>query len=449
MRYYIQAFLMLIIVSNLAMAQDDLTIIAVGKAQQEKLKLAIADPEYVGSFKSEQKVLAIELTELLRNDFSFYRHLFQVVEYDKTQGDAFVSGNFEKWQVNKSYNFVVGTQVIADGSSIRYNVKAYDVSKKAEIYNESVGINARDVRNEGHKVADGIFQAILNKKSIFKTKIYFVSDKPTRNRTRKIIKELYSMDFDGRNVERLTYHQGYVISPAVSPDRTKVIYSLVTNSKIKKRRNVNLYEMDLKTRRSKMISSKPGLNSGATYTADGKNILLTLSMTGNADIYRMNLATKKLQRMTKHYSDDVDPSLNAAGDKLTFLSGRSGRAMIYTMDAQPEKNVKRISYVGRFNASPRFSPDGKEIVFSSWVDNRFDVYKIGSDGNNLVRLTKNFGSNEEPWFSPDGEFIIFTSQRVLSAKKAIQNIYVMNREGEILGQLTREFGNCAAPRWAK
>ncbi|MBL7665051.1 MAG: PD40 domain-containing protein [Bacteriovoracaceae bacterium] len=428
-------------------AQGDLTIVAVGDAEQEKQAFVVADPEYIGSLKGEQKALAIEITELIRNDFSFYRHVFQVFDYDKSFGDPYQSANYAKWK-GKNYSYVVGTQVTANGSNITYSIKAFNVLKGEELYSQSVLISARDVRSEGHKLANGIYHAILGKESIFTTKIYFVSDLPTVDRDKQMIKELYMMDFDGRNVERLTFHQGYVISPAVSPDQSRVVYSYVPNTKIKAKRNVNLFEMDLTTRRSKLISEKPGLNSGATFSSDGKRILLTLSMGENSDIYEMDLSNGALRRITTHYSDDVDPSLNQAGDLMSFLSGRSGRAMIYTMDpTATEKNVKRISFVGRFNATPRFSPDGKEIVFSSWVDNRFDIYKIGSNGQDLVRMTKNFGSNEEPGFSKDGEFIIFTSQRVLSAKKAIQNVYIMNKEGEILGQLTRDFGNCSSPRW--
>jgi TolB protein len=133
---------------------------------------------------------------------------------------------------------------------------------------------------------------------------------------------------------------------------------------------------------------------------------------------------------------------------MSFLSNRAGRAHIYTMDpAATEKNIKRISFVGQFNATPRFSPDGKEIVFTSWVDNSFDLYRINSDGNNLSRLTKDFGSNEEPVYSPDGEFIVFTSKRVISSKRAVQDIYIMNRNGDILGQLTKDFGSCFSPVW--
>ena len=65
-----------------------------------------------------------------------------------------------------------------------------------------------------------------------------------------------------------------------------------------------------------------------------------------------------------------------------------------------------------------------------------------------MRLTKDFGSNEEPWFSPDGEFIVFTSQRVISRKKAVQDIYIMNREGEIIRKITDGFGKVYTPRWS-
>ena len=174
-----------------------------------------------------------------------------------------------------------------------------------------------------------------------------------------------------------------------------------------------------------------------------------MSYQKNADIYQLNLSNGHKKKITSHYSDDVDPHINSDGSLMTFLSGRAGKAMIYTLDPKGrEKNVKRISFVGRFNAAPRFNPDGTEIVFSSWVDDRFDIYRIGSNGENLVRLTKNFGSNEEPWFSPDGQFIVFTSQRVITRKRATQDVYIMDRDGEIIRKITSDYGKIFSPRWS-
>jgi TolB protein len=285
---------------------------------------------------------------------------------------------------------------------------------------------------------------MTGKESIFKSKIVFVSDR--NSRAGKIIKEVYMMDFDGKNVVQLTSHGGTTISPAMSKDGRYLVYSLIPNSIGK--RNHNLYLMDLKTKEAKIISSKDGINSGAVFLNDGKKIALTLTQSGNAEIYEMDLDTGALRKITNHFASDVDPSLTTDGRMMTFLSDRAGKAMIYTMDpTAEEKGVKRISYVGQFNATPRFSPDGKEIVFSSWLDNCFDLFRISSDGTGLSRLTKDFGSNEDPSYSNDGEFIAFSSQRVLSRVKADQNIYIMDRDGGILGAVTAGFGNCTTPRW--
>ena len=237
--------------------------------------------------------------------------------------------------------------------------------------------------------------------------------------------------------------------PVISPDNKKVLYSVIedkwtktSTGQINKTQNINLHLYDIETKAERMISNLNGINSGGIFNKTGDQIYLTISNQDNADIYKVDLKTLKKTKITSHFSDDVDPHINADESLMTFLSGRPGKAMIYTLDPTGlEKSVKRISFVGDFNAAPRFNPDGTEIVFSSWVDNRFDIYRIGSDGRNLVRLTKNFGSNEEPWYSPDGQFIVFTSQRVISSKKAVQDIYIMNREAEIIKKITGDFGS--------
>lgn len=259
------------------------------------------------------------------------------------------------------------------------------------------------------------------------------------------------MDFDGNNRKQLTFHGGTVISPAISKDRSRVLYSLIRNVNQKKKRNINLRMLDLKTGKDTLVSQRKGINSGAVFMPNDENkIVLTLSHSGNAELYIMNLSSGSLKRLTKHYSPDVDPSISVDGSRMAFLSGRPGAAMIYTSYTSGlEKTVKRISFVGQYNATPRFSPDGREIAFSSWLDNRFDIFRIDADGNNLSRLTKDFGSNEDPSYSNDGQFIAFSSQRVLSRTKAVQNIYIMDRDGEILGSVTKGFGNCITPRWTK
>lgn len=441
-------FLTLLVFNLSAFSQD--AVIAVGEAELEKDKIVIDDPEF-GSLTSDQKRLALELIEILRNDFNFYRHKFNNVDYSDKGQKSFSKPDLDKWKAQGVSYFIASSVTPEVAGKFQAEFKVWSVTGNNQVLSESFKLSSDNLRSESHRIADAIYKSITGKPSVFTTKIFFVSDRTTK---KDIEKELYIMDFDGRRVEKLTNYNSVVISPAISPDNSKILFSLiaprkeVSKNKVRIIKNIDLRIFDLKTKKITTLSDRPGMNSGAIFSADGQKIYLTLTYGGNADIYEMDLVSRKKRKITSHYADEVDPSVTKNGNLMTFLSSRSGKAHIYTMDpSQTEKDVKRISFVGQFNATPRFSPDGKEIAFTSWVDGGFDLYRIGSDGNNLVRLTKDFGSIEEPAYSPDGEFIIFTSKRMKTRTKAVQDIYIMNREGEILGQLTQDFGRCFSPQW--
>ncbi len=404
---------------------DGLTVVAVGDAQEEVDKVIFS---YHKNVTSEGK----SIIKVIANDFGFYQRFFKVLPFslqDKSQVD-----NADIWVHFTQHAENLKVELENRRNSLKWQ-KEFSISKKWQ-------------RRDAHKIADAIYQILRKKKSIFLSKIFFVSDRGSSRK--RPVKELYQIDFDGYNAKRLTFHHGLVISPAVNLAGDKVLYSLISYTKNRRKRNINLRLLDLKTMKSRLISSRPGINSGAVFTHDDNKIILTLSDVGNAEIFEMDLRTKRLRRITKHFAQDVDPSIRADGQRMAFLSSRSGKgAMIYTLDPRGmEKGVRRISYVGKFNATPRFSPEGTEIAFSSWLDNCFDIFRIGVDGNNLVRLTKDFGSNEDPTYSPDGEFIAFSSQRVLSRRKISQKIYIMDRDGTILGAITNKLGNCITPRWS-
>lgn len=440
---------LLALISLPVFAQD--AVIAVGKAGEEKDKLVVDDPE-TRSLSGEQKNIALELTEILRNDFAFYKHRFETIDYFDKGKNSYTSPDMAKWK-SQNLTYFIASEVVPKGASMEARYKAYSVLTGREIFSASFKVNRDLLRGAAHSIADSIYRSMTGKPSVFSAKIVFVSDRTTVKMSDNI-KELYLMDFDGRRVEKLTNFNSVVISPSVSPDNSKIMFSLISTHKevsqkrVRSIKNIDLKMFDVNTKTVSTVSSRPGINSGAIFSARGSSIYLTLSEKGNADIFEMEPGSTQTRQITSHYGDDVDPSVTRDGSLMTFLSNRPGRAHIYIMDpTQKEKDVRRISFVGQFNATPRFSPDGKEIVFSSWVDNGFDLYRIDSTGNNLSRLTKDFGSNEEPAFSPDGEFIVFTSKRMVSKGKASQDVYLMNRDGEVVGQLTQNFGHCYSPQW--
>lgn len=401
----------------------DSTVFAVGEAQSTStpIKLEGKNP------------LSISMAKELGKHLAFYTNKFSFVQNEEKALFVITVDHREK--------------------PFSYTLLLEDRTKKISQHNKLWSFFEKEMVSQ--KMASALYQWIFKREDIFSSKIFAVCKVGERRMgSRKVpIKEVFMMDYDGGNKKRLTFHGGIAISPGVSSDRTKVVYSLIKEQRDKGVlvRNVNLLLLDLKTGKFDVISNRPGLNSGAVFMPNGTEIALTLSHEGNAEIYAMNLTTKKLRRLTSHFAPDVDPSFNRDGSLMTFLSGRPGRAMIYVLDPRgerPEKGLRRISYVGKYNATPRFSPDGEHIVFSSWLDNRFDLFRINADGHGLVRLTRNFGSNESASFSPDGEFLVFSSQKIISSKEAVERLFISTKDGEILSSITDEFNHCISPRWS-
>ncbi len=104
--------------------------------------------------------------------------------------------------------------------------------------------------------------------------------------------------------------------------------------------------------------------------------------------------------------------------------------------------AQRITSGPAWDVQPRFSPDGRELAFTSDRGGGNNLWRVGLDGRNAVQVTKeDFRLLNNPAWTPDGQFIIgrkhFTGQRSLGAGE----LWMYHRSGAGLGggvQLTKQ-----------
>lgn len=128
------------------------------------------------------------------------------------------------------------------------------------------------------------------------------------------------------------------------------------------------------------------------------------------------LAQKKVLALSV---GECSPQLSSDGTKIAFTSLRSGSFEIWKSDADGSNPLQLTSLGGEH---PRWSPDGKWIVFDRRPGEHSQIYVIDDEGRNLRAITDGAYENSVPSFSRDGQSIYYGSMRSGSWQMWKQNI---------------------------
>jgi len=292
-------------------------------------------------------------------------------------------------------------------------------------------------RRIAHTFADEIIQYFSGRRGISLTSIALYSDRsgPEPNQ----IKEIFIMDYDGKNQRPVTAHKTISLSPAWSPSGDALAYTSFFSG------TPGLYLVQLPSGSKRGIVTDGSLNVNPTFSPDGRRIAFTRSIgDGNPEIFVCDRDGGNLRQLTSSRGIDTSPAWSPNGREIAFTSSRGGSPQIYAMDAEGA-NLRRLTFQGSYNDGADWSPDGTKIVYSSRTGNRFDVVVVDVVTNEALALTSGPASNESPSFSPDGRRIAFA--RTLGNGPGRTQIFVMDAGGGNLRQLTSQ-GNNWAPAWS-
>jgi len=155
---------------------------------------------------------------------------------------------------------------------------------------------------------------------------------------------------------------------------------------------------------------------------------------------------KQWRELAHRFSDEVMSALTGIrgvfNTRIAFSAVTKKGKEIAVMDMdgfEPMPLTKNKS----INISATWSPDGKQLIFTSYLNGNPDLYMINVGGKRMKRLTDGPGGKLTPNWSPDG-----ASVAMASSAAGIANIYTMNTSGKDLNRLTNGDAIDISPAWS-
>lgn len=151
---------------------------------------------------------------------------------------------------------------------------------------------------------------------------------------------------------------------------------------------------------------------------------------GSSELWIMDWDGANPRQLTKHGAIALAPTWSPDGRHLVFTSYLRGAPALYLL-TPAEGYLKLLWDQGGVNSSPAVSPDGKTIAFASAVDGNVDIWLIPVEGGDARRLTSARAIDTQPTWAPNGRQIAFTSTRSGSPQ-----IYLMDADGTNVRRLS-------------
>ena len=351
---------------------------------------------------------------------------------------------WENWRLSGADFLLFNSYTVAEGQ-VELKTAFYNINLKRIVFKRKYTVPSTHADQLINRLSNDLVQKLSGRKGIFETKIASV-----RTLT-GYTKELFVMNWNGKEGRRLTFHRSIVLSPVWSPDGGQLAYSaFVFNKRLKKRQAV-LFLYDRKTRLIKVLSRQQGANLAADFLPDGRSLFVTLGKgRGLMDIFKLNISNANTLPLTNGPPGviNVEPTVHPKNNRIAFSSNKTGKAHIYTMNSTGGA-VRQLTFVGHYNATPDWSPLQDKLVFSGKDGGHFDIFIMNSNGTGLRRLTHLKKPNgqrancESPSFSPDGRFIVFTSDVA-----GTYQLFIMNLDDLFVERITFDHHHYKSPKWS-
>jgi TolB protein len=248
--------------------------------------------------------------------------------------------------------------------------------------------------------------------------------------------ELWLLDLAGGKSSQLTKGGDVNVEPRWSPDGKRIVYVSTAGTK-----HFHIWLMDVRA----------GVVDGKDAKPDPVAPFFATVILSNRQLTKENASTLPRYYYSK-FDHEISPAWSPDGKDIIFISNHGhihGTGGIWRATV-PESgmidtntNAKEIHYEEtNWKARPEFSPDGKRIVYASYLGRQWhQLWLMPANGGDVFPLTYGDYDNINPRWSPDGNNLAF-----ISNKAGYTQLFIKQLNG---AGLTLELGTSAIRTYIK
>ena len=380
----------------------DVFLIPAGGGQAKKLTNHSSDDTVVGWSSDSRSVLFVA-----NRGEDFMPHLYLV----STEGGM-------PWKAGTDMG--VQGSYSPDGQKLAYNQKAQAYWRKFYRGSFQSDIMVMDVAAKKFTQVtdfDGMDSWPMWGRDGF---IYFVSDRDGNGLT-----NIWRVSESGGKADKVTsFKAGDVRWPAISADGRVIVFE----------HDFGIWKLDVASKRATPITlnidaeTQENLTELESFNSQADDYDLApssrrIAFSIHGEIFTAPVEEGDLKQLTDGPARDRTVSYSPDGKWLSYISDQSGREEIYVVPVDGSAPAQKLTDIDALKLGYNWSPDSKEIAFSSSDDK---LRKLTVATKQVIELdSSRYGPFSAPVWSPDGKWLAYSKSDI----SRTSDIYIIAASG--------------------
>lgn len=180
-----------------------------------------------------------------------------------------------------------------------------------------------------------------------------------------------------------------------SPDGARIAFSSSKDG------NPEIYVMDRDGSDVQRLTDHPGIDVSPTWSPTGREIAFTSDRSGSPQVYVMDAEGLNLTRITYRGTYNAEPAWSPSTDfsEIAYASRVGGGVFDILIHDLLTNETRAITAGQGLNESPSWAPNGRHLAFASTRTGDSQIFTVNRDGTNVRQLTFQ-GSHTTPGWGP-------------------------------------------------